>query len=234
MLEVKPSRGVKTERKVKASVDRKRIDYSKIEIPPLAQPVALQEEPEEFDGRTFIHPMADVSPLAHVGPGCRLWQQVQIRERAVIGSRCNIGVGVFIDRDVVIGECVKIQNYAVIPSGVMIEGGVFIGPHVTFTNERYPRAVEPNGRIKTEEDFECVLVGYGASIGAGAIILAGVRIGSFAMIGAGAVVTSNVPEHAMVVGNPARLTGYVCRCGKPLKESESNWFCQVCNQDFDF
>lgn len=200
--------------------------------------IRLDIEPEDFDARTFIHPTADVSPLAQVGAGCRLWQQVQIRERVIIGSQCNIGKAVYIDRDVVLGDFVKIQNYVTIPQGVMIEGGVFIGSNVAFTNDRYPRSLRPDGRLKGEGDFnlECTIVSYSASIGAGAVILPGVRIGSYAMIGAGAVVTANVPEHGLAIGNPARLVGYVCRCGKPLKltKQTNTWQCESCHESYVF
>ena len=116
--------------------------------------------------------------------------------------------------------------------------GVFIGSHVSFTNDRYPRSLRPDGRLKEEGDFnlECTIVGYSASIGAGAVILPGVRIGSYAMIGAGAVVTGNVPEHALMIGNPARLVGYVCRCGKPLKltRQTNTWQCESCHESYVF
>ena len=116
-----------------------------------------------------------------------------------------------------------------------LEDGVFVGPHATFTNDRLPRAIHLDGSLVTLEDWSPAetLVKYGASIGAGAVILPGITIGRWAMIGAGAVVTRDVPDHAIVLGNPARLTGYVCKCGRPLDHSDAGWFCPVCKMAYD-
>ena len=168
-----------------------------------------------------IHPTADVSSLAIIGDGTRIWHQAQIRERARIGRSCIIGKGVYIDFDVVIGDRVKIQNGVSIYHGATIEDGVFVGPHACLTNDKWPRAIAPDGELKSDADWEVgkILVQYGASIGAGAIIVTGVTIGRFAMIGAGAVVTRDVAAHALVVGNPARPLGFVCMCGHRLVET---------------
>jgi len=163
-----------------------------------------------------VHPTADVSPDAVIGEGTGIWNEAQVREGAVIGTHCNIGKGVYIDCDVRLGDRVKVQNRASLYRGLTVEDGVFIGPHVCFANDRYPRAVAPCGRPLTDEDWTPLrsVIHAGASIGAGAIILPGVRIGRWALVAAGAVVTKNVPEHALVVGHPARVVGYVCRCGR--------------------
>ncbi len=166
-----------------------------------------------------IHPTAEVSPLAKVGEGTRIWHQAQIRAGAQIGQSCIIGKGVYIDFDVVIGNLVKIQNGASIYHGVTIEDGVFVGPHACLANDKFPRAVTPEGRLKQDTDWEVgrILIQYGASIGASAVILPGVTVGRFAMVGAGAVVTKDVPAHGLVVGNPAGLVGFVCACGRQLE-----------------
>src|SRR5579859_6780905 len=168
----------------------------------------------------YIHPMAEVSPDAHVGAGTRIWRQAHVREQAYIGENCNIGKGVYIDAHVRIGSNVKIQNHVSVFEGVTLEDGVFIGPHVCFTNDMFPRAITPDGKLKSADDWEITptLVKYGASIGAGAIIVCGVTIGEFALIGAGSVVTRDVPPHALVLGNPARPRGYVCRCAHRLTD----------------
>jgi UDP-2-acetamido-3-amino-2,3-dideoxy-glucuronate N-acetyltransferase len=168
----------------------------------------------------MIHETAEVSNKAQVGEGTKVWHQAQIRENASVGANCIIGKGVYIDFDVVIGNEVKIQNGASIYHGVTIEDGVFIGPHACLTNDKYPRAVTPEGELKQDEDWEVghIIVKYGASVGAGAVVLPDVVVGRFAMIGAGAVVTEDVPDHGLVYGNPARLVGFVCECGGNLVE----------------
>ncbi len=172
----------------------------------------------------FIHDTAQVSDEAVIGAGTKIWQQVQIRENAVIGKDCIISKGVYVDAGVRIGNHVKIQNGISVYHGVTLEDGVFCGPHCVFTNDRFPRAINPDGTLKGGEDWQVseTRVKYGASIGAHATIVCGVTIGRWAMVGAGAVVTRDVPDHGLVYGNPARLKGFVCACGQKLmKEAEA-------------
>ena len=124
----------------------------------------------------------------------------------------------YIDSHVHIGSRVKIQNHTSIFEGVTLEDGIFVGPHVCFTNDLFPRAITPDGALKSAEDWQITptLVKYGASIGAGSVIVCGITIGTFALIGAGSVVTKDVPPYALVFGNPARFHGYVCRCARRL------------------
>jgi UDP-2-acetamido-3-amino-2,3-dideoxy-glucuronate N-acetyltransferase len=166
----------------------------------------------------LIHPSADVSPHAHIGEATRVWHHSQVREGARIGHSCTIGKGVYIDFDVTIGDLVKIQNGALIYHGATVEDGAFIGPNVCLTNDKLPRAIMPEGQLKGVADWKVgrVLIQHGASIGAGAVILPGVTVGPWAMVGSGAIVTKDVPAHGLVVGNPARLVGYVCACGHRL------------------
>ncbi len=185
----------------------------------------------------FIHPTADVSSQAIIGPGVKIWHQAQVREGARIGANCIVGKGVYIDFDVVIGDNVKIQNGVWAYHGATVEEGVFLGPGAILTNDKLPRAINADGSLKSDADWEVspILIRRGASIGAGAVILPGVTVGEFAMVGAGAVVTHDVPAHGLVYGNPARLRGYVCHCGRPLAAlQDRQGKCEVCNEFYAF
>ncbi|MGH2387399.1 MAG: acyltransferase [Chloroflexota bacterium] len=171
-----------------------------------------------------IHPTAEVSPQAQIGPSTRIWSGVQIREGVKIGGECILGKGVYIDFEVSVGSRCKIQNNTSVFHGATLEDGVFLGPHCCITNDRHPRAITPEGKLKDYDDWEVgrTLLRYGCAVGAGSIILPGVTIGRFALVGAGAVVTRSVPAYGLVVGNPARLLGYVCACGGRLSFGETS------------
>ena len=183
----------------------------------------------------MIHPSAEVEPGAQVAESARIWHHCHIRAGAVVGDGCILGLGVYVDTGVTIGANCKLQNRVSVYHGVTIEDGVFVGPHATFTNDRLPRAIRPDGGLSVEGDWtvEPTHVMTGASIGAGAVILPGVTIGWWAMIGAGAVVTRDVPDHGLVTGNPAYLTGYVCQCGHPLADAGGFWRCTNCGREHD-
>ncbi len=183
----------------------------------------------------YIHPSAEVSPQANIGPGSRVWHQAQVRERASLGANCIVGKGAYIDFDVSIGSNVKIQNGVYVYHGASVEDGVFLGPGVILTNDKLPRAINPDGTLKSDADWEVspTLIKRGAAIGAGSVVLPGVTVGEFAMVGAGAVVTRDVPDHGLVYGNPARLHGYVCKCGRQLSPVKGGgWRCDACHQDY--
>jgi len=183
------------------------------------------------DQPAVIHPSAEVSPGAVIGAGTRIWHQAQVLEGVHIGDHCIVGKGVYIDLGVQVGSNVKIQNSALLYHGLTVEDGVFIGPGACMTNDTYPRAITPDGRLKADADWEVgpIRICYGASIGAGAIVLPNVTIGRFALVAAGAVVARSVPDHGLVVGVPARLIGFVCRCGRRLQETEAGWYCSHCD-----
>ena len=184
-----------------------------------------------------IHDTAEVSPGARIGRGTRIWHQTQVRDRAVVGDRCILGKAVYVDESVTIGDDVKVQNGAQLFHGVTVEDGAFVGPGAILTNDRYPRSVTPSGVLKGADDWTVgrILVERGASIGAGAVILPDVTIGRWALVGAGAVVTRDVPPHGLVVGNPARLVGRVCRCGRRLKEvTDGTARCSECDESYRF
>lgn len=173
----------------------------------------------------YIHPSSDVSPEAKIGPGTKIWQQCQVREKVEIGSNCILSKGVYIDAGVKIGNNVKIQNGISVYHGVTLEDGVFCGPHCVFTNDKRPRSINPDGSLKSGDDWVVseTLVRKGASIGAHATLVCGITLGQWAMIGAGAVVTKDVPDYGLVVGNPARLIGFVCPCGEKLSFEEGKY-----------
>ena len=155
----------------------------------------------------MIHETAIVED-AEIGNGTKIWHFVHVRKGAKIGKNCIIGKGAYIDTKVEIGNNCKIQNFSTIYQGVNLGNNVFIGPHVCFTNDIYPRATN-----WSKEKIEKTLVKDGASISANSTIIAGITIGKYAMVGAGAVVTKDVPDYALVVGNPARVVGTVDKQG---------------------
>jgi serine acetyltransferase len=184
----------------------------------------------------LIHPTADVSPEARIGSGTKVWHQAQVREGAIVGKDCTLSKGVYVDRDVRIGDRVKLQNGAQVFHGSTVEDGVFIGPHAVLANDRYPRSVTPDGRLRGDADWPegKVVARYGASIGAGAVVVPDATIGHWAMVGAGAVVVGDVPDHALMTGSPARQTGWVCRCGQRLRRSGEEWTCPACAENYRF
>ena len=170
----------------------------------------------------FIHPTAEVEQGAVIGDNTKIWHLVHIRRDAHIGSDCVIGRGVFVDAGVQIGSRVKIQNYVSVFHGVTIEDGVFVGPHVCFTNDMFPRAVNADMSLKAADDWVLseTLVKAGAALGANSTIICGITVGRWAMVGAGSVVTKDVPDYALVVGNPARIIGYASPSGKRFATPE--------------
>ena len=184
----------------------------------------------------MIHATAEVSSDARIGSGTRVWHQAQVREGAVIGEECTLGKGVYVDRDVRIGDKVKLENGAQLFRGSTLEDGVFIGPQAVLANDRYPRSITPDGPLKGAADWSegSVVVRYGASIGAGAVVVPDATIGRWAMVGAGAVVVGDVPDHALVTGNPARQIGWVCKCGARLRPGGAQWTCPACAASYRF
>ncbi len=183
---------------------------------------------------SFVHPLAIVES-DDIGPGTRIWAYSHVMRGASVGANCNIGEHSFVEAGASIGDNVTVKNGNLIWEGVTIEDGVFVGPNVLFTNDLYPRSPrlpQAHRRYQDHRWLTPTRVRYGASIGAGAVIVAGVTIGEFALVGAGAVVTQDVPAHALVVGNPARIRGWVCECGQPLEFEDGHARCGECGLEF--
>ena len=160
----------------------------------------------------FLHQSSFVDDGATVGEGTKIWHFSHVMSGCTIGERCNIGQNVVISPDVSIGRNVKIQNNVSIYTGVILEDDVFCGPSAVFTNVTNPRS-----HVVRRHEFRRTLVRRGASLGANCTIVCGVTIGTYAFVGAGAVVTRDVPDYALVYGNPARQRGWMCACGVKLK-----------------
>jgi UDP-2-acetamido-3-amino-2,3-dideoxy-glucuronate N-acetyltransferase len=175
-----------------------------------------------------VLPSADVDSTAQLGPRTIVWHLAQIRENARLGSECIVGRGAYVGPGVIIGDRVKLQNYALVYEPARLEDEVFIGPAVVLTNDVYPRSTGVTGRLKRPTDWDALgaVVQRGASIGARAVILAGVVVGRWALVAAGAVVTRDVPEYALVAGVPARRIGWVGRAGLRLAPAGvDRWHC---------
>lgn len=167
-----------------------------------------------------LHPTALVEEGARIGAGTRIWDHVHVRAGAVIGRQCIVGEKTYVAYDVVVGDRVKLNASVYVCAGVRIGDGVLVAAHTVFTNERHPRACDPDLlALRTSAPTAATLsttVGRGATIGANCTIGPGLALGAFCTVGMGSVVTADVPDHGLALGNPARLVGFVCRCGEPV------------------
>lgn len=202
------------------------------------QPGARQDGPQSAvasptggdHGDYFVHESACVDDGAKIGKGTKIWHFSHVMSGAEVGERCSLGQNVFVARGVRIGNNVKIQNNVSVYEGVILEDDVFCGPSMVFTNVKTPRSAFPRN---TSADYATTLVKRGASIGANATIVCGVTIGEWAFIAAGAVVTKDVPPYALVAGVPARIIGWACECGVPLKFDGVTAVCAECGRQYE-
>lgn len=176
------------------------------------------------DKRYFVHESSYVDEPCIIGDGTKIWHFSHIMHDCIIGSNCNIGQNVVISPAVVLGNNVKIQNNVSVYTGVVCEDDVFLGPSCVFTN-----VINPRSFIVRKDEYRDTLIKKGASIGANATIVCGHIIGRYAFIGAGAVITADVPDYGLVVGNPARLIGWVCQCGGKFNLRDNDrCICNAC------
>jgi acetyltransferase-like isoleucine patch superfamily enzyme len=200
-----------------------------------------------IDPTARVHASADLESDVSVGPGSSVWSHAVLRSGASVGAECVIGRDAFIDEGVRVGDRVKVQNGALVYHGAIVGNGVFIGPGAILTNDRYPRAITATGDPAGADDWTVspIDLADGCSIGAGAVVVAGLKVGRFATVGAGAIVTRDVPDYALVVGNPARRIGWVCACGAKLADesgadaspdpsSDANLGCARCGRRYTF
>ncbi|GFN23904.1 acyltransferase [Thermanaeromonas sp. C210] len=178
----------------------------------------------------FVHESACIDAGARIGKGTRIWHFSHVMSGAEIGENCTLGQNVFVASNVKIGNNVKIQNNVSVYEGVTLEDDVFLGPSMVFTNIKTPRAAYPRN---TSDDYVRTLVKRGASIGANATVICGVTIGEWAFVAAGAVVTRDVPPYTLVAGVPARLCGWACECGRPLRFEGRRAACIECGKRYE-
>jgi len=182
-----------------------------------------------MDKDYFVHESSYVDEPCQIGAGTKIWHFCHVMAGSVIGPRCNIGQNVVVSPGVRMGEGCKIQNNVSLYTGVILEDYVFCGPSMVFTN-----VVNPRSEVVRKDEYKTTLVRRGASIGANATVVCGVTVGQYAFVGAGAVVTRDVPDFAVVMGSPARRTGWMCRCGIKLRVESASAQCAVCGTRYHF
>ncbi len=172
----------------------------------------------------FLHESAYVDEPCVIGCGTKIWHFSHIMKNCRLGENCNLGQNVVVSPDVVLGNNVKIQNNVSVYTGCVLEDDVFCGPSMVFTN-----VINPRSHVVRRDEYKTTLVRKGASLGANSTIVCGITIGRYAFVGAGSVVTRDVPDYALIYGNPARARGWICQCGVKLTFHGDRSECAACN-----
>jgi len=180
-----------------------------------------------MEKKFFAHPTSVIDEPAEIGENTQIWHFSHIMSGAKIGAGCNIGQNVFIGSGAVLGNNIKVQNNVSIFDSVILEDGVFCGPSMVFTNVFNPRSF-----ISRKKEFRKTLVKKGATIGANATVVCGYTIGRYAFIGAGSVVTKDVPDYALVYGNPGRVRGWMCQCASEIVFRSGKGLCNACGRHY--
>src|SRR5690554_2462201 len=181
------------------------------------------------------HSTADIADSAVIADTATVWHYAQVRDGATIGENCIVGRGAYIGSGVEVGDNCKIQNYALVYEPATLANGVFIGPAAVLTNDQFPRAINADGSPKSASDWEAVgvTVHEGASIGAKSVCVAPLTIGAWSLIGSGSTVVKDVPDFALVVGNPARRIGWVGKAGQRLTlTQDGHWTCPATSKKY--
>lgn len=183
---------------------------------------------EKINNNFFVHESSYVDEPCQIGEGTHIWHFSHIMKNCIIGNNCNIGQNVVISPEVVLGNNVKIQNNVSVYTGVIAEDDVFMGPSCVFTN-----VINPRSHVSRKNEYRETRLGRGCSLGANCTIVCGHNVGKYALVGAGSVVTKDVPDYAIVVGNPAKVIGYICTCGNKMTfDSEGNAICTSCGKNY--
>lgn len=188
----------------------------------------MLKEDKNMKKEYFVHESSYVDEPCTIGKGTKIWHFTHIMSNCEIGDHCNIGQNVVISPGVILGKNVKIQNNVSVYTGVTCEDDVFLGPSCVFTN-----VINPRSHVSRKDEYKKTVVKQGASIGANATIVCGNNIGKYAFIGAGTVVTKEVPDYALVAGNPARQLGWMCQCGEKIHFKENKAVCDACSKQYD-
>ena len=175
----------------------------------------------------FVHPTVMVDEGAEIGAGTKIWHFTHIMAGARIGENCILGQNVFVGSGAILGDNIKVQNNVSIYDGTVLEDDVFCGPSMVFTNVFNPRSF-----ISRKKEFRKTLVRKGATIGANVTVICGNTIGQYAFIGAGSVVTKDVPDHALVYGNPGKVKGWICQCAEEITFRSGKAVCKACGKKY--